>query len=236
VDILGFVVGYVRYDVSMLEYLKKSSTDFKISLIILALATNGIVWFKIAVNDEDAALIPVVNLLAQIEDVIPGSPDEDDVPEVDSFKVKNDEGEIWVAPEISRPASGSTEEKKKKSSPGSGGVDKKTEHDKPTPVDLFDPVETTTPHALDTAPKDSPNGLSDERFVFNKNLELGVWHSDVVRLQKILTKEGFLDYPDTGYFGLATYNAVLLYQQAHFDEIGYVTGFVGSLTRAVLNK
>lgn len=61
-------------------------------------------------------------------------------------------------------------------------------------------------------------------------------NADVMELQKRLRVAGYFTFPtDTGYFGPITFAAVKAYQQAHPNEIGYVTGFVGPLTRAVLN-
>jgi|CXWK01.1.fsa_nt_gi hypothetical protein len=87
--------------------------------------------------------------------------------------------------------------------------------------------------------RNSNNGgqvLGAENFQFLTNLSYGMQNSDVMELQKRLRAEGYFVYPtDTGYFGPFTLIAVKLYQIAHFSEIGFVTGFVGPLTRAVLN-
>ncbi|MDB5204509.1 MAG: hypothetical protein JWP09_537 [Candidatus Taylorbacteria bacterium] len=73
-------------------------------------------------------------------------------------------------------------------------------------------------------------------FKFNVDLKLGTTSEFVAELQARLRAEGFFTYPsNTGYFGPITFAAVKAYQAAH-PEIGYVTGFVGPLTRAVLNK
>lgn len=78
--------------------------------------------------------------------------------------------------------------------------------------------------------------LGAETFRFLNDLRYGMTSPDVVELQARLRKEGFFTYPtNTGYFGPFTFAAVKAYQTAH-PEIGYVTGFVGPLTRAVLNK
>ena len=74
-------------------------------------------------------------------------------------------------------------------------------------------------------------------FQFLMNLSQGMKNNDVVELQARLRTEGFFTYPtNTGFFGPITHASVMAYQQAHFNEIGFVTGFVGPLTRAVLNK
>jgi len=78
--------------------------------------------------------------------------------------------------------------------------------------------------------------LGAEGFRFLVDLKQGMSNNDVMELQKRLRAEGFFTYPtDTGYFGTFTFNAVVAYQLAH-PTIGFVTGFVGPLTRAELNK
>jgi hypothetical protein len=73
-------------------------------------------------------------------------------------------------------------------------------------------------------------------FTFNTNLRLGMQHRDVVELQNRLKQEGFFTYPTaTGYFGRITFDAVRAYQKAHLGT-NLMTGFVGPLTRAALNK
>ena len=77
-------------------------------------------------------------------------------------------------------------------------------------------------------------GASD--FQFLTDLREGMSGNDVMELQKRLRAEGYFTYPtDTGYFGPFTKISVMLYQLAHFSEIGYITGFFGPLTRAVIN-
>ncbi len=74
-------------------------------------------------------------------------------------------------------------------------------------------------------------------FKFLNDLSIGMQSNDVMELQKRLRAEGFFTFPtDTGYFGPITFAAAKAYQEAHFNQIGYVTGFVGPLTRAVLNQ
>lgn len=78
--------------------------------------------------------------------------------------------------------------------------------------------------------------LGAENFQFTTNLSYGMQNNDVMELQKRLRAEGFFFYPsNTGYFGPFTLLAVKLYQYTHYSDIGYITGFVGPLTRAVLN-
>ncbi|MES2408863.1 MAG: Ig-like domain-containing protein [Patescibacteria group bacterium] len=73
-------------------------------------------------------------------------------------------------------------------------------------------------------------------FKFLFDLRLGMNNENVAQLQARLRAEGYFTYPtNTGYFGPITFAAAKAYQTAH-PEIGYVTGFVGPLTRAVLNK
>ncbi len=73
-------------------------------------------------------------------------------------------------------------------------------------------------------------------FQFLVDMRVGSTHPDVFQLQTRLMAEGLLNIPaPTGYFGPMTLAAVQAYQAAH-PEIGYVTGFCGPLTRAVLNK
>lgn len=57
--------------------------------------------------------------------------------------------------------------------------------------------------------------------------------ADVLELQKRLAGLGFLSGTPTGYFGSATQQAVKKFQAAHGIP---ATGYVGSLTRATLNK
>lgn len=76
--------------------------------------------------------------------------------------------------------------------------------------------------------------LGAEDFQFLTNLGLGMSGNDVTELQKRLRAEGYFVYPtNTGYFGPFTQIAVMLYQVAH--NITPVSGYVGPITRAVLN-
>ncbi|HUQ30231.1 MAG TPA: right-handed parallel beta-helix repeat-containing protein [Candidatus Paceibacterota bacterium] len=77
-------------------------------------------------------------------------------------------------------------------------------------------------------------GASVFKFLFN--LRYGMRNNDVMELQKRFRAEGFFSYPtDTGYFGPITFASAKAYQAAH-PSIGYITGFVGPLTRGVLNQ
>lgn len=71
-------------------------------------------------------------------------------------------------------------------------------------------------------------------YNFAKNLSIGSRGADATELQKILIAGGFLKISaPTGYFGSATKSAVASYQKAH--NINPASGYVGALTRAVLN-
>lgn len=68
----------------------------------------------------------------------------------------------------------------------------------------------------------------------NNNLRFGMRSAEVLELQKILVSYGFLDQTlQTGYFGTKTLKAVTNYQIEH--ELP-ATGFVGPLTRHILNS
>ncbi len=75
---------------------------------------------------------------------------------------------------------------------------------------------------------------SAEGYMFNTNLKFGARGADVTALQDRLTAEGFYTYGvSTGYFGMVTKKAVQDYQFA--KNITPRSGFVGPLTRAMLN-
>ncbi len=96
-------------------------------------------------------------------------------------------------------------------------------------VETAEPIATTTPELESTV-------LGANTFKFNQDLRYGMRNQDVYELQERLRSEGHFTYPtSTGFFGPFTFAAVKAYQTANPD-IGYVTGFVGPLTRAVLNK
>ena len=105
---------------------------------------------------------------------------------------------------------------------------------------ICEPVPPTTPQI-----PDCPKGYTctivttpSPCYVFNYNLTLGNTGADVAALQTLLITKGF-NIPDItsgqnapGTFGATTKEAVILYQAS----IGQpATGFVGPLTRAVLN-
>ena len=76
--------------------------------------------------------------------------------------------------------------------------------------------------------------LGASTFSFNKDLWFGMNNSDVVELQNKLKTLGFFTFPtSTGYFGPITLAAVKALQTANGIP---ATGYVGSLTRAALNK
>ncbi|KKU42287.1 MAG: Lipoprotein, partial [Candidatus Wolfebacteria bacterium GW2011_GWE1_48_7] len=99
-------------------------------------------------------------------------------------------------------------------------------------------VETpvTVVNAAKPAITEKPAGqvLGVETFAFSENLTIGSTGNTVTELQNVLAKEGFFNLSATGYFGQVTKNAVIAYQKAH--NINPASGFVGSLTRAELNK
>ncbi len=66
-----------------------------------------------------------------------------------------------------------------------------------------------------------------------KNLWLGSRGSQVTTLQNVLIAQGHMSGSATGYFGMITFKAVKKFQRAHNIP---PTGFVGKLTRAVLNE
>lgn len=68
------------------------------------------------------------------------------------------------------------------------------------------------------------------RFLFTKDLHLGMTDPDVLQLQIRL---GFVPKYQTGYFGPITKAAVIAYQKA--NNISPAEGYVGPITRAKLN-
>lgn len=87
-----------------------------------------------------------------------------------------------------------------------------------------------------TAPVPVGQVLGVKSFRFLTNLRSGMSANDIKELQKRLRAEGFFTFrADTGYFGPITFAAVKAYQRAH-PAIGYITGFVGPLTRTELNS
>ena len=77
-------------------------------------------------------------------------------------------------------------------------------------------------------------GASAEGYMFNTNLRFGSRGADVTALQTILVAGGYLNVSPTGYFGILTKRAVQDYQRA--NSILPLSGFVGPLTRGVLNS
>lgn len=75
------------------------------------------------------------------------------------------------------------------------------------------------------------------KYLFSHNLTVGATGADVVALQKRLEAEGCLIMPKGvayGYFGVLTLGAVKKYQRE--KGITPVSGYVGSITRSILNK
>ncbi len=70
-------------------------------------------------------------------------------------------------------------------------------------------------------------------YVFTLNLNVGSRNKEVTQLQTLLIKQGFLQPPVTGYFGLITKAAVQAYQAKYTIPS---TGNVGPMTRTQLNK
>ena len=74
--------------------------------------------------------------------------------------------------------------------------------------------------------------------VFNTNLKVGQRSADVINLQKVLNSNPATSIgnagKETNFFGPATFAAVKRFQAA--NNITPVSGFVGALTRAALNK
>ncbi len=86
------------------------------------------------------------------------------------------------------------------------------------------------------------NVLGVSTFVFNKDMKFHDNNNDVKELQLRLINEGFLTASSTGYFGVATRDAVIKYQEKYMIEIltpislTKGTGYAGPNTRARLNK
>ena len=97
------------------------------------------------------------------------------------------------------------------------------------------PVATTTTQQVKVASQ-TILSTSTPVFVFNQNLSLGMRGNDVVQLQLLLQKSGYLstDTTATGYFGMLTKNAVIAFQQA--NNISPAQGFVGLITRTKINQ
>jgi hypothetical protein len=94
------------------------------------------------------------------------------------------------------------------------------------------------PISIVTAAASVPASTSSkgDGYVFNNFMGYGedtTDGSDVLELQKRLAVLGFFSVVPTGYFGSVTQLSVKKFQAAHNIT---ATGFVGSLTRAALNK
>lgn len=101
-------------------------------------------------------------------------------------------------------------------------------------------ISTTTVTATTSLPTlvtvQTPTGtvLGAATYNFAMDLTLGSYGSDVKALQEILISEGYLAVTTpTSYFGMLTRAAVIKYQAAHGVS---ATGYVGPMTRAILNK
>ena len=74
-----------------------------------------------------------------------------------------------------------------------------------------------------------------KKYIFNNDLSFGMDNDEVVELQKVLISMSLLKIKEpTGYFGSITKTAVMEYQT--LKSITPVSGYVGPLTRAELNK
>jgi hypothetical protein len=76
--------------------------------------------------------------------------------------------------------------------------------------------------------------IDPAKFLFTKDLYIGMKNNDVLELQKRLVKEGFGTFEPTGFFGTLTLKALVGYQKA--KRISPALGYCGKLTRAELNK
>ncbi len=91
--------------------------------------------------------------------------------------------------------------------------------------------------------------ITDTKYIFKQNLELGMSGRDVQELQMFLNAHGFIvahsgpgsPGQETMYFGLLTKEALIAFQNAHKTEIlaplglSIGTGYFGSSTRAFVN-
>lgn len=120
---------------------------------------------------------------------------------------------------------------------GSGEIDiGKTLQDKYVPTTLIPNTPITTPTNSNTILGQTVQTItSSGSFIFTKNLSMGMSGNDVMQLQLLLQKLGFLgkDITATGYFGSMTQKAVIAFQKAK-NISG--TGTAGPLTRQELNK
>ena len=72
------------------------------------------------------------------------------------------------------------------------------------------------------------------KFIFSKNLNIGMRNGDVLQLQHRLVDEGYATFTPTGYFGVLTGIAIVKYQKAHGIPNPFPS--CGPLTRTELNK
>ena len=84
-----------------------------------------------------------------------------------------------------------------------------------------------------TTPSTGGQVLGAEKYNFTKTLRMGSTGDEVKELQKLLNSLGFDCGPVDGKFGIKTKQAVMKFQAA--NEIK-VTGIVGIITRAALNR
>ena len=104
-----------------------------------------------------------------------------------------------------------------------------------TPATPATPTVTAATPATPATPAPQGQVLGAATYNFAVNLTVGSRGADVTELQKVLIAEGFLKISTpTGYFGGLTSAAVQKYQKAH--GVSPQSGFVGPLTRAVLNQ
>lgn len=69
---------------------------------------------------------------------------------------------------------------------------------------------------------------------FDTNLKYGMSNTDVSQLQDLLTSEGCLSVPSTGYFGVLTLKGVQCFQTKY--NISPVSGYFGVLSRTQANS
>jgi peptidoglycan hydrolase-like protein with peptidoglycan-binding domain len=80
------------------------------------------------------------------------------------------------------------------------------------------------------------------KFIFTRNLSVGITHPDVKELQKFLNANGSVVATtgsgslgkETSYFGPATKAALIKFQKA--KKIDPASGFFGPISRSVVNK
>ncbi len=88
----------------------------------------------------------------------------------------------------------------------------------------------------------SISASTTDRYIFTKDLSLGVRDFEVFKLQQFLNQKGFLVAStglgskgnETTYFGLATRNALKIFQKA--SKVSPINGFFGPVTRGRVNE